>query len=127
MLNPPAVVRYSTGGLILAVAIMLLPWLAVQPQLAPPSGGGADKYLHMFCFAGLAFIGLWTVRTLVARVVVLALLLFLGAGIEWLQASVPGRQGSWSDLAADVAGLLLALILLRCWPTAWDMLSRERD
>lgn len=127
MLNPPAVIRHSTGGLVLAVAILLLPWMAVQPQLAPPGESGADKYLHMFCFAGLAFIGLWTVRTLLARTVILALLLFLGAGIEWLQASVPGRQGSWGDLAADAAGLLLALILLRCWPTARDMLSREGD
>ncbi|MGQ3045978.1 MAG: VanZ family protein [Niveispirillum sp.] len=120
-------IRHSTGGLILAVAILLLPWMAVQPQLAPPAEGGADKYLHMFCFAGLAFIGLWTVRTLHARMVVLAFLLLLGAGIEWLQASVPGRQGSWGDLAADATGLLLALILLRCWPTARDMLSREGD
>lgn len=127
MLNPPTVIRHSTGGLILAVAILLLPWMAVQPQLAPPGEGGADKYLHMFCFAGLALVGLWTVRTFVARVVVLASLLLLGAGIEWLQASAPGRQGSWGDLAADAGGLLLALILLRCWPMARNMLIPEVD
>ncbi len=101
--------------------------MAIQPQLAPPGQGGADKYLHAICFAGLAFIGLWTARETLTRGVVLLGLLLLGAGIEWLQATVPGRQGSYSDLAADAAGLLLALILLRCWSMARNMLSRKGD
>lgn len=101
--------------------------MAVQPELAPPGEGGADKYLHLLAFAGLAMIGFWAVRAVIARGVIVALLLLLGAGIEWMQASVPGREGSLGDLAADAAGLLLALILLRCWPMARDMLSRESD
>lgn len=99
----------------------------MQPQLAPPGQGGADKYLHTFCFAGLALIGLWTARRGLSRGLILLVLLLLGAGIEWLQATVPGRQGSFNDLAADVAGLLLALILLRCWSMARNMLSPKGD
>lgn len=101
--------------------------MAVQPQLAPPGQGGADKYLHVFCFAGLAFIGFWTARGARSRGMILLVLLLLGAGIEWLQATVPGRQGSFKDLAADAAGLLLALILLRCWSMAHNMLSPKGD
>lgn len=127
LLALPAAARRLIGLLILGIAVLILPWMAVQPVLAPPGVGGADKFLHAFCFAGLALVGVWAFSGFWARGLMLLILLALGAGIEWAQMHVPGRQGSLGDLAADAAGLLGALILLRCWPVARDVLSRDSE
>lgn len=114
--------RHLIGAVILGTAMLILPWMAVQPQLAPPGDGFSDKFLHVACFAGLAVVAFWTFRSPVARLGAILALLALGIGIEWAQSLVPGREASFSDVAADVTGLLLTNILLQRWSLARDML-----
>ncbi len=38
-----------------------------------------------------------------------------GAVDEWHQSWVPGRAASWADLAADLAGAVIAVLVLRGW------------
>lgn len=38
---------------------------------------------------------------------------FYGAFLEWLQTSVPGRTGSFSDWIVDLLGVLLAALIFR--------------
>ncbi|MFV3129159.1 VanZ family protein [Niveispirillum sp. KHB5.9] len=125
LLNPPAPIRHLIGALILGIAMLLLPWMAVQPALAPPGDGFSDKMMHAACFAGLAVIGHWAFRGRAARLAVMLALLSLGIGIEWAQSLVPGREASFVDVAADVTGLILANILLQRWSLARDMLSPD--
>lgn len=125
MLSSPAG-RRCTGILILCLAVLVLPWMAVQPSLVPPGDGYSDKVLHVGCFAGLAVVAFWSFSSGGARVAALLGLLLLGAGIEWAQTLTPGREGSLADLAADAAGLAVALILLRQWPWVRDMIGRDK-
>ena len=42
---------------------------------------------------------------------VLAVLVVLGAGIEWLQSFVPSRQADFGDFVADMLGALTGTLL----------------
>lgn len=114
--------RHLIGTLTLGLAMLILPWMGAEPSLAPPGNGYTDKLLHILCFAGLGCLGLWAYRGRWGRVGVMLFLLTLGIGIELVQGMVPKRQASVQDVLADIAGLGLALILLRQWPMARDML-----
>ena len=122
LLNPPALVRHMIGTLVLGAAAIILPWMGATPALAPPGDGYTDKILHVACFTGLGLFGFWAYRGRGARGLLLLALLVLGVGIELIQSLVPERQASVGDVAADAAGLALAIILLRQWPLARDML-----
>lgn len=132
--NPPAPVRRLIGALVLGMAVVILPWMGATPALAPPGDGYSDKIMHVACFAGLGLFGFWAYRSRLARMVLLLSLLALGVGIELIQGMVPERQASTGDVLADATGLVLAIILLRQWPLARDMLfpdgvwkGRRRD
>ena len=50
--------------------------------------------------------------------IVLAVLVVLGAGIEWLQSFVPSRQADFGDFVADMLGAVAGTLL------AWLMAGR---
>ncbi|MCV2349147.1 VanZ family protein [Paucibacter sp. Y2R2-4] len=106
------------GRLLLLALLCIVSYLALTPH--PPKGmdTGWDKANHLLAFAALAFCGHWGWGTHLQRYVgVPAALLVFGGAIELLQLHVPGRSGEWADLFADscgiVAGLLLAMLILR--------------
>jgi VanZ family protein len=81
---------------------------------APP---GVDKLVHAVLFAGLAVSGRWAG---LARGVLAVLLVVYAAVSEVVQEWGPlDRTGSPADLLADVAGLLLGLLV-------WEGLTRSR-
>ena len=70
---------------------------------------------HFFYFAILAFVCDAFFRTKLSAVsrslYILSALSCIGLGIEIIQLSLDGRNFSWSDVARDVAGGLVALLL----------------
>jgi VanZ family protein len=95
----------------LPVSVFFVSWASLQPSLAPPSEGGADKGLHVLCFAVFgAMAALAFNRRLLP--VAAAGLLAVGAGIEIAQHFVPGREGSVGDWLADAIGLVIGIAAL---------------
>ena len=92
--------------------------VALLPATRAPNGTGWDKLDHLLAFAALGVVGVLALRpTLRGAMLVLAVLVMLGAGIEWLQSLVPSRRPDFADFVADmagaVAGTLLAWLLAR--------------
>ena len=79
-----------------------------------------QKLMHVFCYALLTGLWVWTLEAIESRVLRLALSLLLavslGGILEWYQTKVPGRFGSIVDVLLNaggaVAGLLLAFVFL---------------
>lgn len=71
---------------------------------------GADKLVHGVEYFILGWLWLWALTPFRWKSLGLALVLAaVWAGLdEWHQTWVPGRDGSLEDLAADMAGVLLA-------------------
>jgi VanZ family protein len=115
--------RSSRGRVVLgrlafgAVLLLSLVVLFAPGSDVPPAPHGVDKLVHAGLFAGLAVTGRWAglpVRPLLAALAAYA------AASEVVQAVAPlGRDGSVWDWLADLAGILLGLLL-------WDRISRRR-
>lgn len=102
--------RYLVACTLL-ISVGLVFWASLQPSLAPPSEGGADKGLHVLCFAVFgAMAALTFTRPLLPGAA--AGLLAVGAGIEVAQHFVPGREGSVGDWLADAIGLVIGIAVL---------------
>jgi VanZ family protein len=100
--------------IVLAVSVVVITDLALQPGPdLPGSLLGSDKVEHAVAFLALAVLCRLSWPRLSAWLVA-PLLLTYGFGIEVAQASLTtGRTASLADLAADAAGLLAGLILVR--------------
>lgn len=117
--------RYSRWWLVAGVLVLLAvfaaalaPALSWTPKLK--SGVGADKWLHTgtFLFLGLWFSGQYA-RRFYWRIA-LGLLLF-GALIELAQRLTTHRTGDFYDLAADVAGIGLGLMIAAAGVGGWSL------
>ena len=104
-----------TAAMLLALGIMLsLFILGAHPIAVNLIPSPWDKLVHgcvfalLTCGVGLAS-GLQDRRRLVVG---LAAALLVGALDEWHQAYLPGRQATWNDLIADVAGSIIGAALL---------------
>ncbi len=81
--------------------------LSLLPQTAPP-GGGVDLVLHALTYGGLmalfagAFHQVWLGAVG---------LLVYSSLIEVSQGFVPGRLGSMEDVAANMAGIGIAILI----------------
>ena len=79
---------------------------SLMPGLAPSAQHGVDLGVHAAVYAMVTIFTILLVeRPLVSATVILA----LSGAIEIMQDFVPGRSGSWSDLAANGAGIAVAL------------------
>jgi len=89
------------------------------PQVGP---GVSDKVLHIIVYAGLGIVLVralsrgWT-APVTARVALQAALIaaVYGASDEFHQSFVPDRDAELLDVAADVAGAVLAALALWAW------------
>ncbi len=111
ILHPGALERrVALLALLVLVAALLAaggqPW---APKLvpAPPT----DKLLHMVAFGGFTALSWIALGGTTALVPVLTTLL-IGLADEIQQSYSPGRTASLYDLAADLAGALVAVIVL---------------
>lgn len=110
--SSPAWARWAAAAMFVAgCAVASL--VALQPDLAPPGQGQADKLLHVAAFAVLAVMGGLALPSGRGSAGIVLLLLALGWGIEQAQAALPGREASLLDLVADGVGAALGLALVQ--------------
>ncbi|MEZ5333337.1 MAG: VanZ family protein [Thermoanaerobaculia bacterium] len=102
----------------MTVVVLLLPGSEhpVGPEwLVRFAESGGDKLVHGILFFGLVVLSVRALRPL-GRPRALGVSLTLAALwaplSEWLQRTVPYRDASLLDLAADVVGLVLATVLV---------------
>jgi len=101
---------------LIAYACTLLIGVAIAHLMLAPPGIGEppfphfDKVVHLIAFACLGF-PLSVTRTHPALWIFLAAVVY-GAAIEIIQPSF-GRSAEWADLAADVIGAGLGILLGR--------------
>jgi VanZ family protein len=91
-------------GVLVSFAVLFAPASDV-----PPAPYGIDKLVHASLFAALALTGRWAG---VSRVVLVPALVLYGAASEVIQGLI-GRDAAAGDWLADVAGVLLGLLVWR--------------
>jgi VanZ family protein len=71
--------------------------------------GNVDAYAHVFFGALIALLLAWLGAPVL---IVLMAIISLGAVIEVVQIWIPGRSATWNDMAGNVAGALIGLLVL---------------
>ncbi|MES9968921.1 MAG: VanZ family protein [Candidatus Thiodiazotropha sp.] len=106
------IVSTSTIRLLLAIALLLISYLAFTPMSTPVVDEFNDKFSHIVAFIALAFLvdfswprSPWSLAKLIP-------LFAYGLLIEVVQAFMPHRIFSTWDLLADALGLLIYPLLL---------------
>lgn len=117
---PPPSSHRPSRALHFCVAVFVVVALSVAaysgriPSLV--TGHGIDKVVHATMGATLTFL---LARALRGRAVLAALLVLLPLAVdEYLQRFSHMRSSDWGDLAADVAGALLAIAIHRALSAA---------
>ncbi|MGY1617594.1 VanZ family protein [Geodermatophilus sp. SYSU D00691] len=107
----------ALARLVFAVAVLVSLAVLFAPSGDVPSAPpGVDKVIHLVLFGVLAFTGRWAG---LPRAPLAGLLVLYAAASELLQAlPVVARSSSVADWVADVAGVLLGLLL-------WGVLARR--
>lgn len=88
------------------LALILISWLALTPS-SPPMPGQTDKLAHLAAFLLLALLADRAFPQRGFDYLVILPLIAYGGALELVQGMLPYRFGSWADLAADAAGVLL--------------------
>jgi VanZ family protein len=102
-----------TAALVIYLIILLLGAFVINP-VGESSPKGSDKLLHFFGFLVLEVLLLLTfINYKLNHKYLATFLIALGIGliIEVVQLSIPSRQFSLLDLAADAGGIALAMVL----------------
>lgn len=113
-------------GLLLALVALLAPaqalfdakiwvasWLPFAAQIDTfDAVRNVDKWVHLGIFAVLCGLGSRAWRPAPWRRLIVGLLC-IAILTECLQHHVPGRSASFADLLADLAGLVLAMLMVR--------------
>jgi hypothetical protein len=103
----------ARGAFAVAVLISLAVLFAPADDV-PSAPAGLDKVVHASLFVALALTGLWAG---VRRVMLIPALVLYGAASEVVQGAI-GRDAAVGDWLADVAGILLGLLV-------WQRLCRR--
>ena len=111
---------------LLYLTVILI--VSAQPQLQPPIRfSNSDKFYHVGEYLVLGLLLVRALRysafprsPLAASVAAIAIGVLFGIGDEMFQATVPGRESSMLDAAADAIGLSLAQVLYQLRTRAYD-------
>ncbi len=104
-----------TVGIAVSIAVGTL-----APPTAAEQAPGSDKFYHVFAFLVLAFpLGMAQPRWSPGLFLLFSA---FGAAIELIQPYV-GRSREMADLVADMAGILVGLVLGWGAARAWHVLS----
>lgn len=96
--------------LLFLVSLAAIAWLAVTNQPYPIPASSNDKVNHLLAFTELALVirlG-WPALHLA---IPFLLLMGFGLAIELVQYWLPHRYFSWTDLTADLTGILIGFAL----------------
>lgn len=98
--------------LLFLVLIGVVSWLAFSPNPPPAADLGWDKANHFAAFATLTGVALQSLRAGRRRVwIVLVAMLGYGILIELVQSQIPGRDADVRDVAADMVGAFIGVLL----------------
>ncbi len=101
----------KTARLTFIISLIGICVLAFSPSDGLPSFSNSDKVKHLIAFAFLTWLGH---RAFPSRLIPLFCgLTFYACFIEFVQHFLPNRQADIADIIADMAGILLAWLLLR--------------
>lgn len=89
------------------VGLLAVVALSVIPQEAKPDTGMSGKLNHIAAYAVLSLAGGIGYRGRQPLFVMAAGLVLLGAGLEFVQAFLPGRFANGYDVFANVVGIAL--------------------
>ena len=117
-LNARALLLARMAYVLLLVAILVLAVLP-RPEVLPMQFAWQDKVEHVGVFLVLALVAMQVLRVRIGTVVIG--LAAYGAAMELAQSFAPARFASFGDLAADLVGLALAVLVAqglnaRCAP-----------
>lgn len=96
------------------LVILLIGAFTAIPGSASDSLPGADKGLHFVGFFVLTILLIFTFRNYTDKRVYLkslAAAIAVGIIIEAVQLFIPARTFSWLDIAADLGGIFLGMVL----------------
>ncbi len=95
------------------LALIIVAYLSLKPGIPGQIYDGLDKWRHIAAYGVLGISG--TLAFPARRIFwpLLAGLTLYGAVLELAQTIVPYRTGSWPDFGANVAGVVIGVILMR--------------
>ncbi len=109
----PAIVRWRIAA---AMLLVLASYVLLAPSSAVPDTRWdipyLDKVVHVAIFCVLGIVGAKSVPARVRHLVFLGLVAY-GALTEGLQNYIPGRTSDLADLAANVTGAAIGVVLSR--------------
>ncbi len=115
---------YGTRWLLTLVFSIVIVILSVTPARSRPgdtvfhwlvenTAAPVQKLSHVAVYAMLAVMVMWALENVEARlgraVLTLLIVVSLGAVLEWYQLQVPGRFGSLTDVALNLAGAIIGI------------------
>jgi VanZ family protein len=104
-LNAPRL--WQTVGWLLLAAVIVLSLVQIEQPL---DISGADKFEHVLAYGVLMY---WWGMVQPNRLLRWAMFLpLLGLALELTQLQMPGRYMEWRDAFANLAGVILAYLLL---------------
>lgn len=118
----PIAVRASAtiATLLLIVALSVVPGQARSGDsafvwLVSVTPEQLQNVAHVFAYALLAWLMVWTLENLYPprhrNTLAFALAVIAGAGLEWYQTLVPGRFGTFTDALLNAGGALFGLLI----------------
>jgi VanZ family protein len=112
---------------VLAIALLLMPWATLSPSASPPSAIAAP--MHIIALAGLTVLALLSFVKIWHRVGAVVFVFGYSALMEALQYFHPERNGTPGDLAANalgcVAGVFLYLTAVGVYKTMKRIFARK--
>ena len=99
-----------------ALGTACLLYLLLAPRLPDGTQGIPDWLAHTMAFAAILW-AFWIWAPRVSLLVLSLVVLALGAAVELIQP-LTGRSASWTDLGADLIGILLCAAALVLWRRA---------
>ena len=97
----------TIGGLLLVAVVIA----SLIPIDQPLEVSGVDKFEHLLAYGALMY--WWGMVSPGSQLRWAMFLPVLGLGLELAQMNMPGRFMEWRDAIANLAGVLLAWMLLR--------------
>lgn len=97
------------------LALIIVAYLSLKPGIPGQIYDGLDKWRHIAAYGVLGMSGTLAFSARRNFWPLLAGLTLYGAALELAQIFVPYRTGSWPDFAANVAGVVIGLVLMRAF------------
>lgn len=95
------------------IALLIVVYLSLKPGIPGAIYDGLDKWRHIAAYATLGISGTLAFSARRYFWHLLIGLTLYGAALELAQTFVANRTGSWPDFAANVAGVVIGVIVMR--------------